>query len=115
MLPSTRLAPLCAASQAAKGRPGLPVSVLAGHAGPAAFVDFHPTLPDALLSASFDGTCRIWRARDAAAPPVVLRIDPTRFGLSGAAVTRYVDCQAGCGQFRCWRCLEAASLHAVLT
>ncbi|PSC70372.1 WD40 YVTN repeat-like-containing domain,Bromodomain isoform [Micractinium conductrix] len=73
---------------AAKGRPGLPVSVLAGHAGPAAFVDFHPTLPDALLSASFDGTCRIWRARDAAAPPVVLRIDPTRFGLSGAAVTR---------------------------
>lgn len=70
------------------GRPGLPVSVLVGHGGPAAFVDFHPTIPGALLSASFDGTCRIWRAADAAAPPIVLRVDPLRFGASGTAVTR---------------------------
>lgn len=74
--------------QGSSGCPGLPVSVLVGHAGPAAFVDFHPTHPDALLSASFDGTCRIWRARDAGAPPIVLTIDPTRFGLSGHAATR---------------------------
>jgi WD40 repeat protein len=62
--------------------------VLAGHEGPAAFLDFHPALSDALLSASFDGTLRIWRARDAAVPPIVLHVDPARFGLSGTAVTR---------------------------
>lgn len=76
--------------QGQEGRPGLPVSVLVGHEGPAAFLDFHPTHPDALLSASFDGTLRIWRARDASSPPIVLRVDPARFGLSGHAVTRCV-------------------------
>ncbi len=74
--------------QGGEGRPGLPASVLVGHTGPAAFVDFHPWLPDALLSASFDGTCRIWRARDAAAPPVVLRVDPDQFGLAAQAAAR---------------------------
>lgn len=73
-----------------EGRPGLPVSVLVGHEGPAAFVDFHPTLPDTLLSSSFDGTLRIWRAREGGAPPIVLRVDPARFGLTGHAVTRCV-------------------------
>ena len=81
-------APSISAQQGSEGRPGLPVSVLVGHAGPTAFVDFHPWLPDALLSASFDGTCRIWRARDAAAPPIVLRVDPERFGLAGQAAAR---------------------------
>lgn len=81
-MPATRLL------QGGSGRPGVPVSVLVGHDGPTAFVDFHPTHPDALLSASFDGTCRIWRARDAAAPPLVLTVDPARFGLSGHAMTR---------------------------
>lgn len=74
--------------QGESGRPGQPVSVLVGHTGPAAFVDFHPWLPDALLTASFDGTCRIWRAREPASPPIVLRVDPARFGLTGHAVTR---------------------------
>lgn len=110
------------ALQVSGGRPGLPVSVLVGHGGAAAFVDFHPTHPDALLSASFDGTCRIWRARDASAPPIVLTVDPARFGLSGHAVTRWVQhrqlpsvgqaCPHGCALIRCcsMRCACPASM-----
>lgn len=79
-------------AQGEDGRPGTPVSVLLGHDGAVAFVDFHPTIPDALLSAGFDGTLRIWRARDDSAPPIVLRVDPARFGLSGHAVTRRALC-----------------------
>lgn len=95
-LPTDRCAlpfppPLCP-RQGPEGRPGLPVSVLLGHGGPVAFLDFHPALPDALVSASFDGTLRLWRARDAAAPPIVLTVDPQRFGLTGTAITR---CAAG--------------------
>ena len=88
--PADRYARPAAYSVQGEGRPGLPVSVLVGHGGAASFVDFHPTLPDALLSSSFDGTCRIWRARDAAAPPIVLSVDPARFGMTGHAVTRWL-------------------------
>lgn len=96
--PPPCLPPLPTLPQSPMGRPGLPVSVLVGHGGPASFVDFHPALPDALLSASFDGTCRIWTARDAAAPPIVLGADPLRFGLTGHAVTRWVVGE----RLHCW-------------
>ncbi|GAB4817147.1 hypothetical protein N2152v2_004193 [Parachlorella kessleri] len=65
------------------GRMGSHNCVLVGHTAPVSFVDFSPTLPGTLLSSSFDGTCRIWHARDPTAPPLVLRVDPLRFGGSG--------------------------------
>ena len=42
------------------GELGFPLSVQLGHAGPVTYLDFHPWLPTALLSAAFDGTCRLW-------------------------------------------------------
>lgn len=71
---------------------GHPVSVLVGHQGPVTYVDFNRTVPNALLSSSFDGTCRIWDATNSAWPAMVMRACPsfgpmkgiTRFGsLSG--------------------------------
>ncbi len=40
------------------------MAVLLGHTAPVSFLDFHPSLPDALLSCSLDGSVRLWRARD---------------------------------------------------
>jgi len=67
---------------------GHPVSVLVGHQGPVTYVDFNRTIPNALLSSSFDGTCRIWDATNSAWPAKVMRACPlfgpmkgiTRFG-----------------------------------
>ncbi|KAK9840987.1 hypothetical protein WJX81_004207 [Elliptochloris bilobata] len=58
------------------GRLGWPVSVLLGHTAPVTFVDFCRVVPDALLSSSFDGTCRIWDARAGGAALHVLRAAP---------------------------------------
>lgn len=58
------------------GRLGWPVSVLLGHTAPVTFVDFCRAVPDALLSSSFDGTCRIWDARAGGAALHVLRASP---------------------------------------
>ena len=41
---------------------GHPLSVLMGHQGPVTYVDFNKVIPNALLSSSYDGTCRIWDA-----------------------------------------------------
>lgn len=71
---------------------GHPVSVLVGHQGPVTYVDFNRSVPNALLSSSFDGTCRIWDATNSAWPAKVMPACPffgpmkgvTRFGgLSG--------------------------------
>lgn len=71
---------------------GHPVSVLVGHQGPVTYVDFNRSVPNALLSSSFDGTCRIWDANNSAWPAKVMPACPffgpmkgvTRFGgLSG--------------------------------
>ena len=67
---------------------GHPVSVLVGHQGPVTYVDFNKTIPNALLSSSFDGTCRIWDATNSAWPAKVMQACPlfgpmkgiTRFG-----------------------------------
>lgn len=68
------------------------MSVLVGHQGPVTYVDFNRTVPNVLLSSSFDGTCRIWDATNSAWPAKVMRACPsfgpmkgiTRFGgLSG--------------------------------
>ena len=78
--------------QMQKDKLGHPVSVLVGHEGPVTYVDFNRNIPNALLSSSFDGTCRIWDANNSAWPPRVMRACPsfgpmkgiTRFGgLSG--------------------------------
>lgn len=58
------------------GRLGWPVSVLLGHTAPVTFVDFCRAVPDALLSSSFDGTCRVWDARAGGAALHVLRASP---------------------------------------
>ena len=57
-------------------RLGWPVSVLLGHMAPVTFVDFCRAVPDALLSSSFDGTCRVWDARAGGAALHVLRASP---------------------------------------
>lgn len=66
----------------------MPVSVLLGHTAPVTFIDFCSCIPDALLSSSLDGTCRIWSAKDGGAAVHVLTAAPlfgptrglTRFG-----------------------------------
>lgn len=60
-------------------------ALLEGHTGIVSFVDFCPTCPKALLSSSFDGTCRVWNATDAAVQPLVLSAaSPAAFAGSGA-------------------------------
>ena len=53
-------------------RLGEAVSVLTGHQLVVSFVEFCPVIPHALLSCSFDGTCRIWNATDSTIPPIIL-------------------------------------------
>ena len=48
------------------------MSKLTGHQAVVSFVEFCPVIPHALLSSSFDGTCRIWNATDATVQPIVL-------------------------------------------
>lgn len=59
------------------GKLGETVSLLSGHRAVVSFVEFCPVIPHALLSCSFDGTCRIWNATNAAVEPVVLRATPS--------------------------------------
>ena len=42
------------------GSIGLPHSVQLGHTAPVTFLDFNKRLPSALVSSSYDGTCRLW-------------------------------------------------------
>ena len=44
------------------GSLGLPHSVQLGHTAPVTFLDFNKRLPSALVSSSYDGTCRLWDA-----------------------------------------------------
>ena len=76
---------------------GAPLAVLLGHTAPVAFVDFCPTLPEALLSCSFDGTCRLWNIRDPSQPPLVMCIDSLRFGLSSRSASRLAGLGAALG------------------
>lgn len=66
---------------------GETVSLLTGHRAVVSFVEFCPVIPHALLSCSFDGTCRIWNARNAAAEPLVLSATPN-FAASPSHSTR---------------------------
>ncbi|KAK9829398.1 hypothetical protein WJX72_005590 [[Myrmecia] bisecta] len=69
---------------------GHPVSVLVGHTAAVTFVDFCRALPHALLSSSFDGTCRIWNAQTSAPAAIVLRASP-QFGPKTAALRHVGD------------------------
>jgi hypothetical protein len=51
---------------------GQNLAVLRGHTASITLIDFHPKLPSALLSASNDGTVRIWDARDQHFAPLLL-------------------------------------------
>ncbi len=51
---------------------GQNLAVMRGHSGPINLIAFHPTLPLALLSASNDGTVRLWDASDPHFPPFLL-------------------------------------------
>ncbi len=66
---------------------GESVAVLTGHEAMVSFVEFCPVIPHALLSCAFDGTCRIWNATDAAAPPLVLHAGAGCLGATAAAGT----------------------------
>lgn len=66
---------------------GHPVSVLVGHQGPVTYVDFNRSVPNALLSSSFDGTCRIWDATNSAWPAKVMPACPSFGPMKG--VTRF--------------------------
>lgn len=54
---------------------GQNLAVLRGHTAPITLIAFHPHLPTALLSASSDGSLRVWDASDQHFAPLVL--DPT--------------------------------------
>lgn len=43
-----------------EGSVGLPHSVQIGHTAPVSYMDFNKRVPSALVSTSFDGTCRLW-------------------------------------------------------
>jgi WD40 repeat protein len=51
---------------------GQNIAVLRGHTASITLIDFHPKLPAALLSASNDGTVRLWDARDHHFAPLLL-------------------------------------------
>ena len=51
---------------------GYPVSVLQGHTSVISFIDFHPIVPEILISSSLDGTCRLWNALEGGAAVHVL-------------------------------------------
>ncbi|KAK9831147.1 hypothetical protein WJX74_004971 [Apatococcus lobatus] len=70
-----------------EGQLGYPVSVLVGHEGPVTFVDFSRVHPSALLSSSYDGTCRIWDATRPGLAPKVLPVSPAFGPMHG--VTRH--------------------------
>ena len=58
---------------------GHPLSVLLGHEGPVTYVDFNKVIPHALLSSSYDGTCRIWDATNSSWPSKIMKAS-TSFG-----------------------------------
>eukprot|EP00798_Chlamydomonas_sp_ICE-L_P031195 gene31195-6342_t len=60
---------------------GHPVSVLLGHDAGVTFIDFSSASSVILLSSSFDGTCRIWNAREGGAALHVLTPSPA-FGVT---------------------------------
>mmetsp|Transcript_12107 Transcript_12107/g.34029 ORF Transcript_12107/g.34029 Transcript_12107/m.34029 type:complete len:1461 (-) Transcript_12107:344-4726(-) len=74
---------------------GDPQCVLQGHTSAVSYVDFSPTMPHALLSSSFDGTCRIWNVLDAAAPAAVLHPVPNMFGPSKHVVALHLSKTGG--------------------
>jgi len=51
---------------------GTPVSVLQGHTEAVTAIDFSPNQSHILVSSSFDGTVRVWDARDGAIAPLIL-------------------------------------------
>lgn len=72
---------------------GHPVSVLLGHTAPVSFMDFCSCIPEALLSSSLDGTCRIWNAREGG-PAVHVLTATAVFGPT-RGLTRFGGGQAG--------------------
>lgn len=56
---------------------GCPTAVLKGHTGYVTYLCFNKILPNVLASASFDGTCRVWHARDTSVPPIELHPGPS--------------------------------------
>ena len=66
---------------------GHPVSVLVGHQAPVTYVDFNKAIPNALLSSSFDGTCRIWDATNSAWAPKVMKASAAFGPMKG--ITRF--------------------------
>lgn len=66
---------------------GHPLSVLLGHQGPVTYVDFNKIIPNALVSSSYDGTCRIWDATNSSWPSKVLRASALFGPMKG--VTRF--------------------------
>ena len=66
---------------------GHPVSVLLGHTGPVTFIDFCRTVHYALVSSSYDGTCRLWNATTSGPALHVLPISATFGPMHG--VTRF--------------------------
>ena len=76
--------------QGGSGQIGAPIAVLQGHTEMVTAVDFSPTHPDILISSSFDGTCRVWNARDSSVPPLVLPWNserPSTFGLGSGMIS----------------------------
>lgn len=61
---------------------GAPVSVLTGHTRSITLVHFSPVTPHVLLSASYDGTVRLWNAGEGGGVAAVLGIQP-ELGLFG--------------------------------
>eukprot|EP00198_Chlamydomonas_reinhardtii_P012320 XP_001701657.1 predicted protein [Chlamydomonas reinhardtii] len=81
---------------------GWPVAVLQGHTGPISFLDFHPHLPDALLSCSVDGS-----QAQSAGPDMLItgsreasrvRSPPPGAGGAGPSAAAATGAAAGAGQ-----------------
>ena len=66
---------------------GHPLSVLLGHTGPVTFIEFCRTVHYALVSSSYDGTCRLWNATTSGPALHVLPISATFGPMHG--VTRF--------------------------
>ena len=85
--------------------------MLAGHTNVVSFVEFCPSAPGALLSSSFDGTCRIWHAADASVPAIVLQVWVARTDAPHVVIATCAWCFTSlsvlCSGNSCW----AATSH----
>lgn len=75
---------------------GQNIAVLRGHTAPVTLIDFHPTVNSALISASTDGSVRLWDAKDQHFAPLML-LPSDNIGTFGSSIRLAATAAAAAG------------------